>query len=327
LVFTVILTALGLVSFTYARDANDVTTETKKQMEESHFEHQLEMALKHEKDLDQVIIEVQANPVSDGFKTLTIYGRGLGIWESSKQFELKEKKVRQALKLFKTHDFFSLPERAIGPAPTPASSGPASNARLMLVRSVTLTIGSISKTTYQDNKTFESPQLRDLVHELGEIGRKSARKGTGCSSLDSGLKMIADGTLAPETLSLTASAPEMRNLPSQDGQGWMLKISHARVEANSHDLSDGWAKPLERPLDPTEAEKLVTVIAKSGFPEMPINLKAPGYTDVTITVLNHHHQIQAREFAREMADGEETFVKDFLKIRGVLHSLWEKLND
>jgi len=325
LICGVFLVALCLANPAEARDTKETTTETKKEPSDAdRLAQRFDKMLEQEKGLEGVIIEVRANPQSDGFKSLTIYGRGIGIWESSKQFELKEKKLRKALELFKEHGFFSLSERVEGPAPTPTSAGPASHARLMFIRSVTLTIGSKSKTSYQDNKAFESPQLRDLVHDLAEIARKPASKGIGCSDLDDGLKKVAAGTLAPETLEVTVNAPTMRSLPSQDGQGWMLRLSHGKVETNSHDLAAGWAKAKSRPLAPAETVRLAKAIKESKFSALPINLKAPGYTDCTVTVLDHHHQIQAREFARELREGEETMIRDFLEMRKAFFELWEK---
>ncbi len=247
--------------------------------------------------LDTVRIEVIDGETRDPSE-LVVYGSGVGVWDGRSQFEFEPELVRRAVKRLHEAGFAGLGERVVGPSPTPtATPGPAPEAT-QVMSAISVTIGELEKTVYQDNKAYRSAEFAKLRDDLIAIFRGAASiKKVTPKDLDDALTMLSTGVLHPELLELTVNAPQQRELKSQDGQGWMLRVRNGLVEARLHDLKAGYAPAVQKQLGPEEAQRIATWLREAQVTDLPQNLPREGYTDLTVGVLRLSKSMQARKFS------------------------------
>jgi len=252
-----------------------------------------------------------------GLTRLTIYGRGIGIWNGEHQFALKSKQVREAIDLLIEAKFTGMPQRFAFKDEKDERPMP-----IELVRVVTVTNGRVSKTVLQDDRGPLSKSFESLVENLVALCREPAVEGISASSLEDGLEKIAKGQLAPETLVINLNAPELRYLESQEGQGWMLTLQHATLSLRSQVLDKGVQELGERVLPSREIENLAGALLDAGVSELPPQVNTSGYAQLTIRVLDQQVRTMAREYATEPDDQAKNAAKSFAKIRSTLHDLY-----
>jgi len=274
-------------------------------------------AIQHPDRFPGLRIEVEGF-LDQGIRSLTVYGRGFGVWNRERQIKLSEKQVRSCLQLLEKYDLLSMPER-IGSEPTD-ERGRVPGEVTQLIRSVTLVIGEMSRTVEQDNKAPESAALREMVAGIVAICGRSAKQGITAANLEDGLKKIADGSLAPELLRIAANAPELASLRDQEGQGWMLHLSHAVLTVTPHSLAHGVGAPVSRRLTAREIRDLARLLVRHRAPSWPGNLNLPGYFQLSIRVLDRHVEVMARRFAGR-AEPAPAVRTSFTAVRKALHDL------
>lgn len=272
--------------------------------------------------LEGVRIELTGGENRDPYD-LAVYGSGVGVWNRSRQFELDPALVRQALGRLREAGFAKLPERVIGPSPTPTPTpapGAGPHATIVL-RSISVTVGNLSKTVHQDNKAWPSPNFAALHGDLVAIFREPGRQGVTPKDLADAIAKLRSGVLRPEVLQLTANAPEQRGLESQEGQGWLLRIRNGRIEAQAHQLGAGYGPLVSRPLSEEGAQRVASWLAEAKLPELPRNIDRKGYLDLAVTVLSHDHTLQARPFAGRDPAAEAQAQKALDQLRARLETL------
>lgn len=248
---------------------------------------------------------------------LVIYGRGIGIWNGKRQFVLESKKVREAIDLLLEAKFAGMPERFAFKEEKDERPMPVG-----LVRVVTVTTGSTSKMVLQDDRGPLSKTFESLVENLVALCEEPAAEGISASSLEEGLKKIAKGQLAPETLLINVNAPQLRSLKTQEGQGWLLDLQHGILSLRSNVLDEGVRGIAERALSLREVEKLAGSLLEAGASELPPQINTSGHTQLTIRVLDQKVRTMAREYATEPDETAKTAEKSFLKVRSTLHDLF-----
>ena len=251
---------------------------------------------------------------------MIVYGSGVGVWARTRQFPVTEKQMLKALKLLDRAGFASMPDHVKGPKPAHVEEGGEPDST-QIVRAVTLTIGTFSKTVIQDNKAWKLESFEKLRRDLVKIFRKAATQGVEASSLDDGLAKVASGELAPEVLQVLVNAPQQRGLRSQAGQGWVLRIRHGQIEVESHDLETGYGRPVARRVTPEQAREIAAWLREAGLPDMPPNVYDTGYTDLSVSVLAREKDIQAREFAGRDPAAEAALRSRFRVLRDHLQGL------
>lgn len=250
---------------------------------------------------------------------LTVYGRGIGIWNKEGQFTLTSKNVVAAIDLLIDAKFSDMPERFAFDEETEHEEKP-----VQLIRVVTVTVGNLSKTVVQDNKGPKSEPFAKLAADLVSMCRKPAENLVTASSLTDGLEKVATGTLAPETLTVMVNAPELRSLKSQEGQGWQLSIRNAHLELTSVTIAHGVQKVSERALDQVEAKKLVKTLLDAKVADLPTSINTSGYTQLTVAVLNQKVRTLARTFAGEPGKDAMEAAASFGSAREVLHTMYKE---
>ena len=311
LIVIAMLVAMGLPPSTTPVHAGDDPSDVA-------MEEFLKKARKDEAARSSVLIEVEGNLDTD-LHRLNIYGRGIGIWNAESQFALKSKEVVSAIDLLLQAKFCDMPDRF---AFEEVEDEPPMPIKMM--RAIKVTVGDHSKTVIQDNRGPRSEPFAKLTADLVALCRKPAESALTASSLEDGLRKVADGVLAPETLTVTVNAPELRSLKSQKNQGWQLAVQHSKLILHSVTLDHGVKNVGERTLEAAEVQKLARALLEAGAPDLPSNLNTAGYTQLMVAVLNQKMRTMARVYATPPDEGAKAAMESFSSIRKDLYGLFEQ---
>jgi len=297
--------------------------------EGARLESALEHALANPQELASVRIEADGR-LAPGLHFLTLYGRGIGFWNRERQFELSERKVKNAIQIILRRHLCRLPEHIGGeeepederhPRPLDRRNGKAPR---FLLRALIVTAGSQSRTIVQETEVPEAKPLVDGLSELAALCRKPAAKGRTATSLEDGLTLVAQGKLAPEALTISVNAPELRSLKNNSGQGWTLRIEHGRIHTQSQELGKGYVTLTDRPMEPNAIRRLAKELLNANAVALPNQVSTPGYLHLRIGVLSHSIQVMARTFAGTPTPESRQATKTFASVRALLRSSWKE---
>jgi hypothetical protein len=260
-------------------------------------------------------IEIEGQ-LDDGARRVVLFGRGIGIWDGKRQFGLTNDAVSQAIDLLLESGFSAMPERFVPREPDDRQNP------VQLIRMITVHVGDYMKMVIQDNKGAKSVEFQRLVDRLVALCKEPASHGITASSLEDGLRKIAEGTLAGETLWINANAPEMRSLDSQRGQGWLVSVRAGLLTVQTHDIENGYQKNVERQLGANEGQLIARSLVAANVHKLPANVSAPGYTQLTVAVLDHNLRTLARANPGSTGEAGEAATKDFKAVRRILQNLY-----
>jgi hypothetical protein len=259
-----------------------------------------------------------------GLRSLSVYGRGFGVWNRRRQFKLTRDQIRSYLKVLEAYHFTSMPAR-IGSGELEERGTFKEKERenvTQMIRSVTLTVAGMSKTVEQDNKAPESKAFKKMVAAIVTVCHPAAANGVTAKDLQDALEKIASGALEPELLWVSINAPELRSIRGRKGQGWKLTIAHARLTAQRWTLRNGPAVPVQRWLSEEEIRSLAHILTTAHAASLPGNLNLPGYLQLSISVLNHGRTLMARRYASRSGP-KPAELRDFLHIRKAFFMVFE----
>jgi len=308
-----LITAIGL--------PQTVSAEDKIEPPGAAMKTRLKEARNDSEKRSSIRIEVEGQ-LGAALTRVTIYGRGIGIWNGERQFAADSKTIDSAIDLLLKAKFHEMPERFAYEEKKDEKEIERQKP-VKLVRIITVSVGELSKTVVQDNKGPLSKPFETLTAELVELCRKPAEKGITAISLEDGLQKVVDGTLAPETFWVSVNAPQLKSLESQDGQGWLLEFRHGILSLRSNILGQGIRDTGERHLTAREAQTLAKQLLGAGLAGMPPNINTIGYTQLTVAVLNHKKTTLARRFASQPDQAAKAAAKSFTGIRKELFELYE----
>ena len=291
----------------------------------------LERAAAHPEEWSTVRLEADGR-LGTEVRSLTVYGRGVGIWNGERQFALDEKDVGRILRLLVERKFADLPELLGGEEEDEGTPGEhekpldrhppkQGKAPRYLLRMLTVTVDGVSRTVIQEAEVPEARPFVALLGELVRICRKPAARGITAPDLATGLAMVADGRLAPETLSILVNAPQLRSLPSQEGQGWILTIRHGELEDATQVLGRGVVDRVHRRMKAEEIQELAGKLLEAGTPSLPQRINTSGYTQLTLQVLDKKVSVMARTYAGAVDAEAKRQAKTFAGVRAILAAL------
>jgi hypothetical protein len=224
--------------------------------------------------------------------TAEIFGTGTAIWNGEAQFRLPRGVISAQLTTISESGFVGWPSSFGGkrdPAPT-TSQPPRVTCR------VRLDLDGHRKQVVQFHYGDQSPELVALARRILDSCRGPAQSGVRARSLDDGLAKVATGELDPVTLRVIVNRRGSLSPREEAGEAWLLRIEHGEVTTRGHSRERGYGEPAVLPLDREALADLMTALREVHLADLPPNLYAEQYTDVTVSVLDHRAQIQARRF-------------------------------
>ncbi len=212
---------------------------------------------------------------------LVVYGDGVGIWNDRVQFRVDDESLKRLLAALDAAHF----------ADMPATFG---SGKKWLVRRVSLKSGGKAKQVVQILEGEQSSELKALTDTIFDVLEPLAVRGKTATNLDDGLKKIASGELAPETLHLLIHFKPKS--PTVARPGFLFQVEDGAAIKQPHG-SGGYGDGVTLPLTPERLKALTSVLTAADVEKLPANLYAEEYSEVVVQVLNHRKSLLARQFA------------------------------
>jgi hypothetical protein len=231
-------------------------------------------------------------PPSEELGSVEVFGSGVGIWDSSRQFVVPKDAIRRMLALLRDAGFAAMPAAPDG------EGGSLEGPRLPrpgteVTCQVSLELDGLEKTVVQLRKGGQSEDLRQLAGALLALSRGHAERGITPAGLADALARVASGELAPELLRLSV---QRRPTPGQDGAGFVLAVRRQHAEARPFTPGGGFGEPRRVRLEAQEIRDLAGLLVRDRAPALPVNLWSDVYTDFEVSVMRWGRSIQARRF-------------------------------
>jgi hypothetical protein len=250
---------------------------------------ELQKRIRGQEKLDDVRVEV-IWPRGGTSTSARVYGNGVGIWSERAQFRLSKAQIIAMLSTLQKARFGSMPDRFGESEEDERNEGPRLKGR------IAVRAGWVSKAVIQLVDGEQSAEFASLAEKLLAICEGPARKGVEAASLNEGLKKLASGEVAPEALQVTVQRRFAKPDTETGEAGWILQLEGRRALVEV--LPAGKTILPHRLLILSEAEfhGLAQLLAESRAGEIPINVYAPEYTDIQLTVLRWLRGISGRRF-------------------------------
>ena len=262
--------------------------------------------------------------IDDGFVSVVLYGRGVGIWNDEKAFDISRQELAALLSMVKASGFAAMPPIFGGaPRPTPRPDGherePSGPVRI--VTEIEVKIGSLAKRVEQQSEGEHSAELGELVLGILAKTRERGEGGLGATDLAEGLERLAAGELPPESMTLILhDKPELSGAGRHGREGLLMELQGRSVGVREFTPGEGYRPPRRTELSQDEFQALAGALVEHRPGALPINLYSPRYVDVVIKVLDHRVSIQARQFAGIDATTHGAAQRDFDALLEVLRS-------
>ena len=240
-------------------------------------------------------IDAECRDDAGSLRSARIYGNGVGLWNRQRQFQVPPGRIAALLEAFRSAGFGALRE-SYGGKDDPVD--PASSAAVELICRVRLALAGVDKEVHQLDRGRQSPELRRLADTVLALAEELGPAGLGAETLSEGLDKIARGELAPEALELQVVRQSER--PGASSDGWTLRLEGTAAEVEDLGAPEDSARTLR--LSREGAAEIARQLAAAGIEDLPVNLWAPEYTDLSVRVLNHRRTLQARGFAGMTAE-------------------------
>ena len=229
--------------------------------------------------------------------SLALYGDGVAIWRNRSQFRVPRRDLlavvadleRSGVGKMRSRYGDEESERLSFQGRLSVSVGPSAK------NGSAAKNGAAAKNIVQLMGGEQSRPLALLADRLLAVGRAGAPKGISASTLDDGLRKVASGELAPETLEVVFQRRDDRALPNPEN-GWLLRVEADEAVVREFRPGRGYAEPRRRALPAEEFRRLVETLRAAEPGAFGSNLFAPRYTDLRISVLDRTKDVQARRY-------------------------------
>jgi hypothetical protein len=284
------------------------------------FGRELQKRVAGKAPLDDVRIDVRW-PMGNRYASMRLYGRGVLICDRKAQRLVEKDAVRAVLRDLRDGGFAAM-EDHYGSAGEDEEEDRdrKPNEGPHLKGSVEVRLGSVSKNVLQFLVGEQSPELETLARRLLSVCGDAASKGVTASSLDEGLRKVASGELAPETLEITlnrrADAKE-----GASGETFLLDVEGRRATDHARPRGQTPPPPKTLVLSAADFTTLVGRLAGEKVGEIPINVYADRYTEIRVTVLDQTRSILARKFGNVTPQTHGEKQKAFDRIYDTLRAL------
>lgn len=235
----------------------------------------------------------------DGMRAAEVYGNGVGIWDFRRQFTLAPEEVSSLIEILDRADFASYADVYGGSkAPDPRTKEKKGGAccALQVICSVELSLAGGTKQAVQVRKGELSAELMQLAADLLDTCEIPGKVGATAVDLADGLEKVAGGVLASETLSVMLHRKPESGAEAGD-PGFLTRVSGRLATSRGYDAAGRLLDPVSLMLSPADVAALARELAKAGLADLPLNLFATDYRDLSVSVLDHEASVQARRFA------------------------------
>lgn len=256
-----------------------------------------------------------------GTRSAEVYGNGVGIWDYRRQFTLTPGEISDLLKTLDKAKFTRFADVYGGrkkPDPRPPEKEEDTGSAIRVICRVVLSIDGQTKQVAQLGKGEQSAEFKQMAEDLLAICEKMGQTGVAAADLNEGLEKVSRGDLAPEAFQVLLHH-KPKSMETEDG--FLLRLSGSHVTTRGYDPAASLLDPLSLTLSPAEVADLARELASLNLPELPINLFAQDYTDLTVDVLNHKKSVQARQFGNMTSTTHGERQLDFERIYNALHQL------
>lgn len=256
----------------------------------------------------QLIVEAEGR-MAEGVTSVLLFGDGVAVLNGTRQFRVDDETLVAVLDLLISRGVASWPEES------PLPQGNALEIYLRLL----VTIGEERHLVIERNKRPPRPALQELLRELAELVRPAASSGVEVSSLEQGLRLLAEGTLAPHVLTINALAPALPGA-APGSEGWQLSLQRGILEIAKYTFAAG-VRPIGRRPAFDDVPKLARLLLESNAVRLPQQVHLDeGYFQLHLKLLGYRLSVQARPFAGGAAQGDD-------ETRQALSALRERLRE
>lgn len=232
-------------------------------------------------------------PPSAQLDSVEIFGSGIGVWNSSRQFTIPADAIRRTLSLLSDAGFAAMPAAARGERVSREAGPRLPRPGTEVTCQISLELDGLEKTVVQLRKGDQSEDLRELAAALLAVSRGHAERGITPAGLADALAKVASGELAPELLSVSV---QRKPMAGQEGRGWLLAVRRQHGEARRFTPGGGFGEARRASLEAQEIRTLAELLTRDRLPTMPANLWSDVYTDLEVSVMRWGKSIQARQF-------------------------------
>jgi hypothetical protein len=233
-------------------------------------------------------------PSSRRLDALEVFGSGVAVWNSARQFRLPVEEIRRILSVLKDAGFGAMPPAYGGEPGSLKHSPKVPKAGAEVTCQISLELDGEVKTVVQLRKGDQSREFRDLASAVLELSRSHAQHGVSPTGLEDALARVARGELAPELLSLSI---QRKPMGGQRGEGRHLTLRRQTAETRPMTETAATTEVHRRQLAAEEVRSLAELLRRCDFAGMPANLWSETYTDLDVSVMRWRKSIQARQFA------------------------------
>jgi hypothetical protein len=223
--------------------------------------------------------------------SVRLYGNGVGTWNRGVQFRLSPAEVRGIAEEVREMRFGGFPLEVREEEKSEKKREERDETELY--GRIVAGAGDVTHIVKMMGDEAE-PELETLAKKVIGLAEKPAARGEKIGGLDDGLRRVADGTLAPETLEVLARRKVDKPKPGAADENWILRINGRR--AVDRDMTRQPAVERELKLSDHELKALVAVLREAKAGSLPQSLWAPRYTTLRVQVLNQMRNVQARQF-------------------------------
>ncbi len=226
-----------------------------------------------------------------GFQAVVIFSSGVGIAQRQRQFTVGPDAVKGVFKALDRFRFATMPELFGGK--------PRLTHKPEVRSAVTVRLGPWEKGVMQARDGEQSEEFAKLVQRIFAILEKPMAQGISVASLHEGLLAIAEGKLAPETLSLTLAWEEQ---PKTFSVYALFGLHVSWTPGGSAEVKRYWLSEAQV----RELSKLLLALSpERGF----ARFSWPKKVSLEVAVLNHRWSVTGQQWASGVVQGEEAWVQ------------------
>ena len=215
---------------------------------------------------------------AQGDETAVIYGDGVAFWRDRLQFRVPPEGVARLVETLEAAKFQEMPDHF-------------GDGKKWLRGRISLTTASGAKQVVQLVNGEQSNAFAKLGDQLFAIIKPLASSGVSVASLSEGLRKLASGELAPQSLSLTFLLK-----PPGPTVGFLLQIQDGRAVSQAY-RNGGFEPAQELRLAPGSLREWAATLGSGDLETLPGNLYATEYTELVVKVLDRSKSILARQFS------------------------------